>query len=260
MIDIGVNLINVAFAADREAVLERAWASGVQGLIVTGTDVAASRAAVQCCAADPARLWCTVGVHPHDAARVADDWCEQIEQLASAACVRAIGETGLDYNRNYSPPADQLRVFRTQLELAARLGLPVFVHDRDSAGGVAQELRASRDALRDVVVHCFTGSDAELDAYLALDCHIGITGWICDERRGATLVAMVGRIPQDRLLLETDAPYLLPRNIAPRPRSRRNEPAHLLWIARSVAAARNSSLEDVIHHTTLNARRVFALD
>jgi TatD DNase family protein len=260
VIDIGANLTNHAFSADLDAVLARAEAAGVDAIIVTGTSIAESRAAVVLCERFPDRLWCTVGVHPHDAATVDTDWLGQLALLARAPRVCAIGETGLDFNRNYSPPAQQHAVFQAQLELAGRVGLPVFVHERDSGGAVAQHLHAHRPALRDVIVHCFTGSAAELDRYLGLDCHIGITGWICDERRGTELASIVARIPDDRLLIETDAPFLLPRTMTPRPRSRRNEPANLPWIVRALALARGQSDAQVSELTAANARRVFRLD
>lgn len=260
MIDIGVNLTNHTFAADLDAVIARARAADVGPMIVTGTSVASSRAAVALCERYPMLLWCTAGVHPHDAAMVVGDWLADLETLAHAKCVRAIGETGLDFNRNYSPQSDQHTVFRAQLELAARLRLPVFVHDRDSAGAVASHLTEQRSALRAVIVHCFTGTAAELDRYLELDCYVGITGWICDERRGTELAAIAARIPDDRLLIESDAPYLLPRTIQPRPRVHRNEPANLVWVARALAAARGQSLDHICQCTTANARHVFARD
>ena len=121
-------------------------------------------------------------------------------------------------------------------------------------------LQRHRGGLRDVVVHCFTGTEAELRRYLDLDCHIGITGWVCDERRGAELKQMVSLIPDERLLIETDAPFLLPRTMSPRPKNRRNEPAHLVWIARTVADARGTTVGEIDVITSANARRVFALD
>ena len=137
--------------------------------------------------------------------------------------------------------------------------MPVFVHDRDSGDAVGEHLARHRGALRDVVVHCFTGNAAQLRQYLDLDCHIGITGWICDERRGAELNALAVRIPDDRLLIETDSPYLQPRSMTPRASTRRNEPANLIWIARRLAQVRGQSIEHVTRVTTANARRVFAL-
>jgi TatD DNase family protein len=243
-----------------DEVIARASAAGVEPLIVTGTNVANSRAAITLCERAPKQLWCTAGVHPHDAAAVQGDWLAELETLAQAEHVRAIGETGLDFNRNYSPQSTQHTVFHSQLELAARVGLPVFVHDRDSGGAVATHLAEHRSRLCAVIVHCFTGTAAELDRYLDLDCHIGITGWICDERRGTELAGIAKRIPDNRLLIESDAPYLLPRTIRPRPRTHRNEPANLVWVARALASARGQTVEHVDACTTANARRVFELD
>ena len=260
MIDIGANLTNKAFDADLPAVIDRATQAGVERIIVTGTDLESSAAAVELCASHAPRLYCTVGVHPHDAANATGAWLEELQRLARSPWVRAIGETGLDFNRNYSPHPAQHAVFDAQLELAGRLSLPVFVHDRDTGAAVADHLARHRTRLAAVVVHCFTGDAKELSRYLELDCHIGITGWICDERRGLELQRLVAQIPEERLLIETDAPYLLPRTLTPRPRSRRNEPAFLVWIARTIAQARGQSVEEVCRITSDNARRVFALD
>ncbi len=259
MIDIGANLTNAAFDSDLDAVIRRATDSGVERIIVTGTDLSSSHAAVALCTQHAPHLYCTVGVHPHDAGTVADGWLDGLERLASNPFVRAIGETGLDFNRNYSPQDAQRAVFEAQLELAARLRLPIFVHDRDTDGAVADALGQYRDRLGDIVVHCFTGSPADLRRYLDLDCHIGITGWICDERRGLELQKLVPQIPDARLLIETDAPFLLPRTLAPRPKSRRNEPANLIWVARMVAQLRGQTVEHIRAMTTANATRVFAL-
>ncbi len=240
--------------------IRRAIDGGVERIIVTGTDLASSEAAVALCASYTPHLYCTVGVHPHDSASVPVDWIDRLAKLAANSAVRAIGETGLDFNRNYSPQPAQRDVFDAQLTLAARLQLPVFVHDRDSNGAVAEALARDRPALRDVVVHCFTGTEADLHRYLDLGCHIGITGWVCDERRGSALKQLVPQIPDDRLLIETDAPFLLPRTMTPRPKSRRNEPGYLAWVARTVAEARGQTMEVVNEITHSNARRVFALD
>lgn len=260
MIDIGANLTNPAFAADLPSVIDRAARAGVGKIIVTGTRVESSIEAIELCSRYAPHLYCTVGVHPHDAANATGTWLEELERLAQSPFVRAIGETGLDFNRNYSPHPAQHAVFDAQLDLAARLGLPAFVHDRDTGAAVAEHLAIHRARLTDVIVHCFTGDATQLSRYLELGCHIGITGWICDERRGLELQRLVVQIPDDRLLIETDAPYLLPRTLTPRPKSRRNEPAFLIWIARTIAHARGQSVEDVCRITSDNARRVFALD
>lgn len=257
LIDIGVNLGDRNFAKDRGAVVQRAVAAGVEQMIVTGVSVASSRAALAL--ADGDRLFATAGVHPHDAAKAEDGWEDAIGELASHDHVVAIGETGLDFNRNYSPPDVQRNVFRRQIALAAELDMPLFVHDRDSGGETRILLQEFASRLRRCVIHCFTGTADELSGYLDDGWHIGITGWICDERRGRELQRLVADIPQARLMLETDAPWLLPRTMSPRPTGRRNEPAFLPWVAHKVAECRSEPVEEVARHTTANARRFFGL-
>ena len=257
MIDIGANLTNSSFAEDLEAVLERARNTGVETIVVTGTNVDASAQALSLAQRFPQTLRATAGVHPHDAGTVGAGWRESITELARDEAVVALGEMGLDFYRNYSEPDVQRDVFSAQLELAIDLDMPVFVHDRDSNGEVLEILRRHRPPA--CVVHCFTGSARDLSAYLAEGFYIGVTGWICDERRGAELRANVGSIPLDRLLVETDSPYLLPRTIRPKPRSRRNEPALLPHVIAEVAAARDLPVVEVAAATAANARRLFRL-
>ena len=169
-----------------------------------------------------------------------------------------MGECGLDYFRNFSPHAAQQQAFHRQLELAARVGKPVFLHQRDAHADFVAILREHAASWRGVA-HCFTGSAAELARYLQLGLAIGITGWICDERRGSHLAALMPQIPAQRLLLETDGPYLLPRDLKPRPASRRNEPAYLAHIAAAVARARSEALESLARSSTAAARALFQL-
>jgi TatD DNase family protein len=170
-----------------------------------------------------------------------------------------VGECGLDFNRQYTPHPDQERWFVAQIELACQLGKPLFLHSRDAHPRFADILHAYRDQLPAAVAHCFTGEREELYAYLDLGLSIGITGWICDERRGAHLHALVRDIPADRLMLETDAPYLTPRDLRPQPKARRNEPAFLPHILRTVARALDQPAEALAHQTSQNARRFFSL-
>ena len=149
----------------------------------------------------------------------------------------AVGECGLDYFRDFSPRDLQRRAFGWQLELAAATGKPVFLHQRDAHDDFIAILREHRVSERGVA-HCFTAGEKERDAYLELGLHIGITGWINDERRGLHLREVVKGIPADRLMIETDAPYLLPRDIRPAPKTRRNEPTYLPYVVRAIAAAR----------------------
>lgn len=257
MIDIGANLTEKSFRGEIDEVLARALKEGVEYIVVTGTNESGSQDAANIAQQFPNRLAFTAGVHPHHADNVADDWLETIERLARLDAV-AIGETGLDYFRNFSSRANQRKIFQAQLELAESLELPVFVHDRDSNGEVLEMLQ--QFAATDVVVHCFTGDGDLLDAYLKIDCFIGITGWICDPRRGAGLAEIVNRIPDDRLLLETDSPYLMPKTIKPKPRTRRNEPMNLRYVRQKVAESRNQSESHIDDITTNNAKRFFRLD
>jgi len=256
-----------AFDHDREAVLARAVAAGVHTLIITGNSIESSIAA-QVFAKSHTNCMTTAGVHPHNA----KDWdaaaLTRLRELAAgkspaAVTTVAIGECGLDYNRNFSPPQSQRKCFEDQLALAAQLGKPVFLHERDAADDFLSILKQYRANLPGVVVHCFTGRPAELEAYLALDCCIGITGWICDERRGSHLIPLLPHIPADRLLLETDAPYLLPRNLqgnlprTMRGKSGRNEPCFLPHIAAYAAEILGKTPEQLAAETSANAGRLF---
>jgi TatD DNase family protein len=173
--------------------------------------------------------------------------------------VAAIGECGLDYNRDFSPRDKQRECFEAQIDLAAELGKPLFLHERDAFADFSAILKKKRGAVSRAVVHCFTGGEKELETYLELDCYIGITGWICDERRGAHLIPLVKKIPPDRLLLETDAPYLLPRNLPGNKRNGRNEPRYLVHIAAFVAAILGKAPEVLAAETFANSRRFFGL-
>ena len=263
MIDIGANLTSPAFDADRTEVIARARAAGVRGIVVTGTDPSSSAVAADLAEAE-AGMWSTAGVHPHDAKSAPPGWVDTITALAARDSVVAVGETGLDFHRNYSPPTVQRTVFAEQIRLAMRLDMPLFVHDRDSGGETARLLDAHGAAPEQVVIHCFTGSRADLDTWLDAGYYVGITGWICDERRGGELRTLVPLIPDDRLLIETDAPYLLPRTMPKRGpeapvRARRNEPGFLPWVAREVARCRETDPEELAALTTRNAERLFRL-
>jgi TatD DNase family protein len=259
LIDIGSNLTHSSFAADLEAVMDRAATAGVRRQVVTGADLASSRAAAALAAAHPGALWCTAGVHPHHATELEPGRREELEELLSLPRVVAVGECGLDYFRDFSPRAAQRQAFVAQLEIAAAAAKPVFLHQRDAHQDFTAILAEFRPALAGGVAHCFTGGPRELEAYLALGLSIGVTGWVCDERRGADLREAVPRIPAECLMIETDAPYLLPRDIEPRPKSRRNEPAFLPHIARAVAALRGESPEALAAATVRNAVRFFGL-
>lgn len=259
LIDIGINLAHDSYDTDRAAVLARAAAAGVVQMIITGSCAASTRAAIALSQQHPRMLFATAGVHPHHARQLTAEVLAELRELARAPQVVAVGECGLDYYRNYSPREAQREAFRRQLELAAECGKPVFLHQREAHPDFIAMLREHWPGLSGGVAHCFTGGEAELEAYLELGLAIGITGWICDERRGSHLLRLVPRIPAERLLLETDGPYLLPRDLAPKPASRRNEPVYLAHIAAVVARARAEPLQRLARSSTEAARRVFRL-
>jgi TatD DNase family protein len=255
LIDIGANLTHASFHSDVDATLARARNAGVRTVIVTGTTVLESRLAAEI--ADRLDLYCTAGVHPHHARDCDEHTIAELRQLSIHPRCVAIGECGLDFNRNYSPHPDQEKWFIAQLELALEIGKPLFLHSRDAHPRFAQMLRTH--GVKTALAHCFTGEKEELHAYLELGLYIGITGWICDERRGKHLLTLVRDIPRDRLLLETDSPYLTPRDMHPQPKARRNEPAFLPHILNTVARALGRSAEEVAAETTRNAERLFGI-
>ena len=254
--DIGANLTHPSFHDDLDAVVARAHAAGVGTIVVTGTTVLESRLAAEI--ADRFGLYCTAGVHPHHARDCDEHTIAELRRLALHPRCVAIGECGLDFNRNYSPHPAQEKWFIAQLELGLEIGKPLFFHSRDAHPRFAEVVRRYRPPR--AVAHCFTGEAGELHAYLELGLYIGITGWICDERRGTHLLRLVGDIPADRLLLETDSPYLTPRDMQPQPKSRRNEPAFLAHILKTVARALGQPPEEVAVQTTRNAQRLFGID
>jgi TatD DNase family protein len=257
LIDIGINLAHDSFDSDRAEVIQRAAAAGVTRMVITGSSLSSTRAAIELVRSDPQRFRCTAGVHPHHAAELDEVALQELTTLAAQPEVVAVGECGLDYFRNLSPRPAQITAFRHQLDLAVKLRKPVFLHQRDAHDEFLTILREYGPRLVGGVAHCFTAGSAEARAYLDLGLYIGITGWISDERRGLHLREVVRTIPAERLLIETDGPYLLPRDLKPKPHSRRNEPMYLPHVLQAVAAARGQSPQELASLTTRNALTLF---
>ena len=260
LIDIGANLAHDSFDDDREAVIARAAEAGVTRIVVTGSSDQSNRDAAALAKTHPGVLYATGGMHPHHASEYTEASDTLIRELADNGDIVAVGECGLDYFRNFSPREAQLDAFRAQLEIAADTGLPVFLHQRDAHDDFVEVLEPMLPRLSRAVAHCFTGEHESLREYLAMGLYIGVTGWICDERRGMHLRDIVSAVPDNRLMVETDAPYLLPRTIRPKPKSRRNEPMYLPEVLRIVAQARDQSEDQVAASTTRNAVKFFSLD
>ena len=259
LIDIGVNLTGSSFIDDLDQVVKSAVDDGVEKMLVTGTDVLHSQAALSLAQRYPGILYATAGIHPHHASECQPADINRIHELAHAPEVVAMGECGLDYNRNYSSPDAQRSCFEQQLQLAVDVQKPVFLHQRDAHGDYVRLLKKYLNNIPSAVAHCFTGTEQQLHEYLDMGLYIGITGWICDERRGQALKSMVKQIPLGRLMLETDAPYLLPRDLPEKPKSRRNEPKYLPHICETVAQCFGVSTDVIASHSSRNASDCFGL-
>ena len=259
LIDIGANLTHESFDHDRDAVIARARAAGVARMVVTGASREHSPQALALAQAHPGILVATAGVHPHHATEYTDECDAEMRALLEHDAVVAVGECGLDYFRDFSPRPAQRRAFERQLQIAVDTGKPLFLHQRDAHADFVAIMRNFEGRIGPAVVHCFTGTREELFECLDHDWHIGITGWLCDERRGRHLCEIVGNIPAQRLMVETDAPYLLPRSLKPAPKDRRNEPMFLPHIVEELARDRGATVEATAAATTATASAFFRL-
>jgi TatD DNase family protein len=259
LVDTGANLTHNSFDDDRNQVIERAANVGVTRIIVTGSSDKSSQDALALAKTRPGKLFSTAGVHPHHAHDYSPSVKVTLAKLIQEDTVVAVGECGLDYFRNFSPREAQLKAFQAQLELAAESGLPVFLHQRDAHKDFIEILKPMINKISAAVVHCFTDNRDALHNYLSMGLYIGITGWICDERRGQMLRKIITDIPLDRLMIETDAPYLLPRTLNPKPKTRRNEPMYLTEVLRVVAEAMGKPTTMIAKKTSANAERFFGL-
>lgn len=259
LIDIGANLTHDSFDHDRDAVLQRARAAGVVQMVVTGASREHSPKALALAQAHPGELFATAGVHPHHASEYTVECDAEMRALLAHDEVVAVGECGLDYFRDFSPRPAQRRAFEMQLQTATDTRKPLFLHQRDAHDDFVAIMKNFEGRLGPAVVHCFTGTREELFACLDQDWYIGVTGWLCDERRGQHLRELVKSIPANRLMIETDAPYLLPRTVKPAPSHRRNEPMYLAHIVEELARDRGEDVEVTAANATATARAFFGL-
>ena len=259
LFDICFNFTSGKFRHDEQSYLHRAIEAGVTHFLVPGSDQQDSQYAYQLAQHYQQNMYATSGVHPHLAKTWQNNTLSQLRELAKHERVKAIGEAGLDYNRNYSTPEQQEHAFREQIKLAIECQKPLFLHERDAHKQFYSILKEYQHDIGPTVVHCFTGDQRALENYLTMDLYIGITGWICDERRGHHLHELVKIIPQDRLLIETDAPYLFPRTYKPKPKSMTNEPSYLPHIAGHIAHHRGDSIESLSDYTMSNSIRFLGL-
>jgi TatD DNase family protein len=260
LIDIGLNLANHRFTSDWKQVVARAHIAGVERFILTGTSLKISKeVALLTEKMSPGTAYFTAGVHPHYAAELTADGLACLRDLLSHANAVAVGETGLDYNRDLSPRNVQRAALEAQVDLACTLGMPLFLHEREAAPDLLAILDNFRDRLPKCVVHCFTGTEEEAQQYIARGFYLGITGWVGQKNRNQNLLRALQAIPPERTMLETDAPYLTPPGYAPTIAGR-NEPAALVRVAELLATARGVPVEQIRADAYAASMAFFGLD
>lgn len=252
--DCGVNLFSPPFSQKEAFIINEAVQAGVQRCLLISSDLTEARRNIDFCHSDH-HCYSTAGIHPHQAAHVTSGWQAELRALLNEQAVVAIGECGLDFNRDFSPRPQQQKIFAAQLALAIEYQCPIYLHERDAFETQLAMLKEQPPASG--IAHCFTGNTQQLKAYLDLNLYIGISGWLCDERRGQALQDALTYIPADRLILETDAPYLLPRTVRPRPRY--NTPKLLPAIGSEVARLTGRELAQVATQSFDNACRLLQL-
>ena len=257
--DIGVNLTHPSFVKDLDNVIEEAGNVGVTRMCVTGSDLEESISAYRLAISFSDILISTAGIHPHQAKQFSPNYFSEIKDLLKKDNVKAIGETGLDFYRNFSTEEQQKKSFEMHIETSIEIQKPLFLHVRDAHKTFMEMLKPVKENLPATVVHCFTGNKEELIEYIEMGFYIGITGWICDERRGTHLKDLINLIPLDKIMIETDAPYLIPR-VSKLKNSQRNEPKFLPLIANEVVKCSKRSKKLIISSILLNSLRFFGLD
>ena len=238
LFDIGANLTHESFDKDLKEVIERAIKNSVNNICITGCNLSDSKKALEIAQLFPDNLITTCGIHPHYADSFDKKSMLEIYDICQNALVKAIGETGLDFNRNFSDKNKQIESFLKHIKIANKLNLPMFLHQRDAHQDFMDCINTEKPKVK-CVVHCFTGQKNELEDYLIKDFYIGLTGWICDPKRGAHLEELIPIIPLEKLLIETDSPYLLPKNL--KIKGRRNEPSFLNEILKKVVEVRKET-------------------
>jgi TatD DNase family protein len=255
LIDSHAHIQGADYADEIEAVIDRARQAGVEEIIVVGgAGEMSSNSAAVALAESHANLYATVGMHPHDAKEVGGEDIQKVKELARHPKVIAVGETGLDYYYDHSPRDVQRRVFAQFIGLAREAALPIVVHERDAASDAAELLRSEGSGSLRGVIHCFTGDKEAARTYLDLGFYLSFSG-IITFKNATVLREVVREAPLERILVETDSPYLTPVPY----RGRRNEPAYVRFVAETMAQVKNASFDDVARATTANVRDLFRI-
>ena len=252
MFDIGANLTSSHFSKDLDVVLNDSHKAGVEKICITSSNLDDVKNAKKI-TEKYKNLYYSVGFHPHNAMDFKIEFLKDMSVYLNDPKAICLGEMGLDFNRNFSSKEEQILCFESQLSLANSISKPLFLHQRDAHEEFLSVLDNHKFNQK-LIVHCFTGNLSELEEYLKRDFYIGITGWVCDLKRGKELRECINQIPEDKLLIETDSPYLSPRK-----KIRRNEPKFLIDVAEEVATLRNETKESIINSSYENSLNFFNL-
>ncbi|PWN60417.1 TatD family hydrolase [Chryseobacterium viscerum] len=257
-IDIGINLTNKQFYNEHDEIINRALDQGVEHMILTGTSVKGSKESAEIAEEYPEILFSTAGIHPHDAKSFNGESIGELRKLLKQDHVISVGECGLDFDRDFSPRPIQEKCYKAQLELAIEVNKPLFLHERSAFKRFNDITDEYLSQLPEAVVHCFTGTLDEAKTYLDKGLYLGFTGAISDEKRFKHLEDVIKYVPLDRMMIETDAPFMLPKNMS-RMQNRRNEPSFLPYVAQTIAHLKKISISEVADETTETARNFFRL-
>jgi TatD DNase family protein len=262
-IDIGINLTNKQFQNNVQNIIQNAVDNGVEQMILTGTSVRNSEQSANLATKYPDKLFATAGIHPHDAKHFDGESIAKLKELLQESHVVSVGECGLDFDRDFSPRPAQEKCYEAQLQLAVEVQKPLFLHERAAFTRFNFIIDNFLSKLPKAVVHCFTGTLHEAETYLDKGFYLGFTGAISDVRRFEHLKEVVKITPLDRLLIETDAPFMLPKNVPKnlltKYHERRNEPAFLPFVAEAIAQFKGISAAEVARQTTQNAKLFFGI-
>ena len=255
--DIACNFTSERFNKDLDEVIKRAIANKITKFGLICSRMSDLNKLLKIYKQYSKSMFYTIGVHPHHANEINDDYLKKLKNVITTNNPHAIGETGLDFFRNLSTYEQQIYVFEEQIKIAIDTNKPLFLHQRDSHDDFIKILRKYSSDISKAVVHCFTGTQGQLDDYLELDCYIGITGWICDEKRNVELRKAIKKIPLEKLMIETDCPYLIPKNLVEKPKNNRNEPTNLNHIINEIAVLMEIDIDILRKQTFKNTIKYF---
>tara|TARA_B100001769_G_scaffold203064_1_gene162748 strand:+ start:207 stop:995 length:789 start_codon:yes stop_codon:yes gene_type:complete len=233
--DIACNFTSDRFDNDLDEVIERAIDNNITKFGLICSQLSDLDKLLEIYHQYSKNMFFTIGVHPHHANEINKEYLEKLKEAINKNNPHAVGETGLDFFRNLSTYEEQIFAFEEQIKIAIDTNKPLFLHQRDSHDDFIKILRKYSSDINKSVVHCFTGTQQQLDDYLKLDCYIGVTGWICDKKRNVELRKTIRNIPLSRLMIETDCPYLIPKNLPDKPKNNRNEPRYLKHILSEIS-------------------------